>query len=298
MKKKHLLLFVALLVFIVSVPVVFAHEAPGNLDWNLSVAVSAGIEPDQLMYLTDDEVRLLHQPYVDIANSISAEFGVNIEIGTIDCYFMTRDDIIYTITNVSLAEIDLGLRELAEQVRNIEYSSRVLEAALDARCDYALAVFVSALNGGVIDPVYAYYSIQQNGISFLYGEIEPLFDSLNYEVYDAGFAVERMFPVYRFVRTPTEAQNILRNHIGAAFCHTTRNLLWTEVTPFLTPVSPWSFVSFGFHIETRVQGGVIISTDNGGTLRRVHPGGWTETTWWERPIITGFQAQDRSYRLW
>jgi len=51
-----------------------------RVKWNLPVAISAGIEPYQLATLTNDELRLLHQPYVDIANSISSEFGVDFAI--------------------------------------------------------------------------------------------------------------------------------------------------------------------------------------------------------------------------
>jgi len=134
------------------------------------VAISAGIELDQLGYLTDDEIRLLHQPYVDIVNSISNEYGVNMEIGTFDCYFTTRDDILYTITNVSLAEIDLRHRELAEQLRGAQYSSKLIEAILDSEYGHVLGALLRALEYRIIDPVDAYHHIQQDGVtSFIEG---------------------------------------------------------------------------------------------------------------------------------
>ncbi|MCL2571954.1 MAG: hypothetical protein FWE11_06085 [Defluviitaleaceae bacterium] len=150
------------------------RDLPSTFDWNLPVATSAGIEPDQLAYLTDDEIRLLHQPYVDIANSISAEFGVNVEIGTIDCYFMTRDDIIYTITNVSLAEMDLGLRELGDQLRRMTYVSKVFETIQESDYDYMLAVLIDAFDHGALDPVEVYYRIQQDGITSFFKEIQDI----------------------------------------------------------------------------------------------------------------------------
>ncbi|MCL2406121.1 MAG: hypothetical protein FWC92_11340 [Defluviitaleaceae bacterium] len=315
-EKKYFMLFVALLIFFTSFPSVFATGAPRGLDWNLPVAISERIEPCQLASLTDDELRLLHQPYVDIANSISLELGVNIEIGTIDCYFITRDDILYAITNITLAEHDFRLRELAVQVRNIEYSSRILGAALDSGYDYVLVALVGALNYGAIDPVDAYNRIQQNGTRAFYEEIEPLFNTLYNKVADPvdayyryeiaePYAMERWGPVYMFERPPTFASNILRNQIAAEVCPWTMSPQWVEhsIAPRLTPVGPWTWVLVGHHISAWVDPGfagspnTIISIDNGGRLRRSVPGG-TETVWWESSLITGFQVNDRTFRLW
>ncbi|MCL2406120.1 MAG: hypothetical protein FWC92_11335 [Defluviitaleaceae bacterium] len=142
-----------------------------SFDWDIPITVSAGIETDQLASLTDDEIRLLHQPYVDIANSISLELGVNIEIGTIDCYFITRDDILYVIANISLAEHEVRLRELGEQLRRMTYANKVFEVILKSDYAHILVALIDVFDHGVIDPIEAYYHIQHNGIASFFEDI-------------------------------------------------------------------------------------------------------------------------------
>jgi len=139
-------------------------------DWNLPVAISAGVDPEQLVSLTDDEIRALHQPYVDIANLISTELGVDISIGTIDCYFMSRDDILYTISNITLAEIDFRLRELGEGIRRAEYANRVFDIVQEF--GYGLQALIDAFDCEDFDPIEAYYRIQQGGINSFIESIE------------------------------------------------------------------------------------------------------------------------------
>ena len=68
-----------------------------KFDWNLPTAISAGFDFYQLELLSDDEIRHLHQPYIDIVEVINAELNVNITIGTLDCYDGTREDLIYAV---------------------------------------------------------------------------------------------------------------------------------------------------------------------------------------------------------
>ena len=140
----------------------------GELDWDLPVAVSVGIEPYQLKYLTDDEIRALHQPHVDIANAIAAEFNVGISIGTFDCYFMPREYILYAIANTPLAETDASLRELAEQLRRMEYSSKIIELVYEAGY-FTMALF-DAFDNGYLHPVDTYYRIHEIGITAFFEE--------------------------------------------------------------------------------------------------------------------------------
>jgi len=147
-----------------------AEDSYGDFDWNLPVAVSVGIEPYQLAQLSNEELRLLHQPYVDIANAISTELGVDISIGTIDCYFMTRDDILYAITNISLAEHEAKLRGLGMGIRRAEYWTRVFMIVSDS--GYDLQALLSAFECEYSDPVEAYYVIQHNGVAAFMENIE------------------------------------------------------------------------------------------------------------------------------
>ena len=149
-----------------------ANDFPLDFDWNLPTAVSAGIELYQLASLTDEEIRLLHQPHIDIANSISLEFGVNIEIGTADCYFMSRDDILYAIANISLAETDLRLRELAEQLRRVTYVGKVFELIQQSGYNYILVALIDAFDREVLDPVEVYYRLQQDSVISFFEEIQ------------------------------------------------------------------------------------------------------------------------------
>ena len=176
MKKRNVLILFVALVLSLSVVMILntfafrTEESANSFDWDLPTAVSAGIESDHLASLTDDEIRVLHQPYIDIADAISLEFGVNITIGTIDCYEITRDDILYAISNISLAEHDSRLRELGESVRNSMYVSRVLEIAI-AYGGYGVRELIDSFNYGTLDPVEAYYRIQQDGIISFIEEI-------------------------------------------------------------------------------------------------------------------------------
>ena len=104
MKKmyKNVVGFIVLLSLLMNTFVItFARDMPINFDWGLPTAISAGLDSYQLELLSDDEIRLLHQPYIDITHAISFELDVIITPGTLDCYFVTREDILYLISNLS-----------------------------------------------------------------------------------------------------------------------------------------------------------------------------------------------------
>jgi len=142
---------------------------PSDFDWNLPTAVSAGVEPERLAYFTNDELMLLHQPYVDIADAIAAEFGVGLSIGTINCYFMTRYMIIDAITNISLAEHDSRLRELGYELRLGVYANKIMKIMVES--GYLIMDLINAMEDGLINPIEAYYRIQQVGVVSFYEEV-------------------------------------------------------------------------------------------------------------------------------
>jgi hypothetical protein len=257
-----------------------------NLDWNLPVAASVGIEPDQLASLSDDELRLLHQPYIYIINSIILEYGVNIIIGTLDCDFVTRDDVIYTITNISLAEIELSFRELAIEVRNVEYSSRIIEAILDSGYSDTLALYDVALDYVAFDPVEAYYRIQQSGVSFFYDKIEHFYEEI--EPFATG-------PIrhFRFVADTPLPERFWRNSMNANFCMA--QFVFTRITstPVLTPNHPWTTHTPGRNVSVRIDAGrpnQVTSRDYTGVLQATINGIPTRI-WWDTPINTFFRME-------
>ena len=144
-----------------------------EFDWNLPTAVSVGLKHYQLELLSDDEIRFLHQPYIDIVDAISLEFDVCITSGTLECYFLTREDILYVIFNVSLAEQEYHFRKLAEQMRDAIYTAMLAESLVDAGYAEVLLELMIAFDNNVINPTYAYYLFQQAA------DVNSLIDKIN-----------------------------------------------------------------------------------------------------------------------
>ena len=225
--------------------------------------------------MTYDEIRLLHQPYVDIADAISLEFGVNITIGTIDCYDVTREDILYAISNISLADHESRLRELGEQVSLMTYSSKVVEAVLEF--GYDLRILLDALVYGVFDPADVYYRIQQDGVSFFFEEI-----------YEEILPLSITLGVFRNI--PFFANGILINDMVAQFC-TVRRIFTSVHSTTLQPVGSWSIVASGHHISSFIDGSVAITTNSGVIVRRFVPGGTDMIEFHQ--LSTNFWISDR-----
>ena len=177
-KKKVLSIAVALFIMVtLSAITIIAlnseDEYSGAFDWyfdsSLPTAVSTGIEPYQLVSLSNDELRVLHQPYIDITNAISTEFGVRITTGSIDCYFVTREEIIYVISNLSLDKHETAIRDIAQEIRNLQYSAKLYEVLRENGYGHLVSRLLE--NGYVEDTFEAYYRIQRDGATLFIEEI-------------------------------------------------------------------------------------------------------------------------------
>ena len=141
--------------------VVFAQETPIYFDLNLPTAVSAGLNSYQLELLSDEEIRYLHQPYIDVTYAINLELDVIITPGTLDCYFVTREDILYVISQLSLAEHEYKVRTLGEQIRRAAYTAKIAEKLFDAGHAETWFNLLNAFDNQIIDPMDVYYLFQQ-----------------------------------------------------------------------------------------------------------------------------------------
>jgi len=306
MKKiRNVLTIVLLISLVLSTISVYAQDMWGEHECNLSNIVTTEVDSNCFDSLTYDELRILHQPYVDIVNAINEYFGIYLSLGTIDCYFMTREDIIYTITNISLFEHESRILELAEQLQRFTYRSRVLSAMLESD-DYDILMFYYAINYGLIDPVYTYYLIQQNQIAYFYDEIHNLvvhessFSEINSHNEEIGITPLIPFPIYTFFSRPMHLRyDIFAVNIDASIDARPGSFAFVRVIGNVRyqVTRPWSVVTPMRHVSARVEPNnpsIMTSTDIGGVFRLVEPGR-SITYSFPNPVITIFQRHNQVF---